>query len=120
MKASLFRSDDSLLQLDPSLLTAQRAVAAASLESAKAGAQTAQSALSTAQSQYQITLEAALAQDKKARIQDWFSKDPNRFEQPDWYFSRTEQLQSAQGQVEIALKALEDASGKFGECQRIC
>ena len=100
---------DPLLHLDPSLLSAQRAVAAAGLESAKAGAQTAQSALSTAQSQYQITLEAALAQDKKARIQDWFSKDPNQFEQPDWYFSRAEQLQSAQDQVDIASKALEEA-----------
>ena len=106
--------------LDPSLLTAQRAVAVAGLESAKAGAQTAQSALATAQSQYQIALEAALAQDKKARIQDWFSKDPNRFEQPDWYFSRTEQLQSAHDQVDIAFKALEDAQQKFGECQHIC
>ncbi len=101
--------DAPLLQLDPSLLAAQRAVAAASLESAKAGAETAQSALSTAQSQYQIALEAALAQDKKTRVQDWFSKDPNRFEQPDWYFSRAEQLQAAQGQVDVALKALEEA-----------
>ncbi|MBI5952625.1 MAG: efflux RND transporter periplasmic adaptor subunit [Chloroflexi bacterium] len=101
--------NDPLLQLDPSLLAAQRAVAAASLESAKAGAKTAQNALSTAQSQYQIALEAALAQDKKTRTQDWFSKDPNRFEQPDWYFSRTEQLQAAQDQVDIALKALEEA-----------
>jgi HlyD family secretion protein len=99
--------DDPLLQLDPSLLAAQRAVAAASLESAKAGAKTAQNALSTAQSQYQIALEAALAQDKKTRTADWFSKDPNTFEQPDWYFSRAEQLQAAQDQVDITLKALE-------------
>jgi multidrug resistance efflux pump len=101
--------DDPLLQLDPSLLIAQRAVAAASLESARAGAKTAQNALSTAQSQYQIALEAALAQDKKTRTADWFSKDPNRFEQPDWYFSRAEQLKSAQDQVDIAFKALEEA-----------
>jgi HlyD family secretion protein len=101
--------DDPLLQLDPSLLSAQRAVAAASLESAKAGAKTAQNALSTAQTQYQIALETALAQDKKTRVQDWFSKDPNTFEQPDWYFSRVEQLQSAQDQVDIAFKALEEA-----------
>ena len=46
---------------------------------------------------------------KRSRTQDWFSKDPNQFEQPDWYFSRTEQLKAAQDQVEIALKALEDA-----------
>ncbi|CAG1012321.1 hypothetical protein ANAEL_04392 [Anaerolineales bacterium] len=101
--------DAPLLQLDPSLLAAQRAVAVAGLESARAGAKTAQNALFTAQSQYQIALEAALAQDKKTRIQDWFSKDPNRFEQPDWYFSRTEQLQAAQDQVDIAFKALEEA-----------
>ncbi len=101
--------DDPLLQLDPSLLAAQRAVAAASLESARAGAKTAQNALSTARSQYQIALEAALAQDKKDRVQDWFSKDPNRFEQPDWYFSRAEQLRAAQDQVDIAFKALEEA-----------
>lgn len=101
--------DDPLLQLDPSLLAAQRAVAAASLESAKAGVRTAQSTLSTAQSQYQIALEAALAQDKKSRTQDWFSNDPNQFEQPAWYFSRSEQLQSAQDQVDIALNALKKA-----------
>ena len=106
-------SDDPLIQLDPSLLAAQRAVAAASLESAKAGAKTAQSGLSTAQSQYQIALEAALAQDKKTRVADWFSKDPNRFEQPDWYFSRAEQLKSAQDQVDIALKSMEEARAKL-------
>jgi len=107
------KTDDSLLQLDPTLLTAQRAVAAANLDAAKAGAVTAQSALNTAQSQYQIALEAALALDKKTRTQDWFSKDPNQFEQPDWYFSRTEQLKAVQGQVEVSLKALEEARGNL-------
>jgi HlyD family secretion protein len=107
------KTDDPLLHLDPTLLTAQRAVAAANLDAAKAGAVTAQSALNTAQSQYQIALEAALALDKKTRTQDWFSKDPNQFEQPDWYFSRTEQLKAVQGQVEVALKALEEARGNL-------
>ncbi len=103
------KTDDPLLHLDPTLLTAQRAVAAANLDAAKAGALTAQSALNTAQSQYQIALESALALDKKSRTQDWFTKDPNQFEQPDWYFSRTEQLKAVQGQVEVAFKALEEA-----------
>jgi HlyD family secretion protein len=104
---------DPILRLDPSLLAAQRAVAVANLEAAKAGAQTAQSALNTAQSQYQIALEAALAQDKKSRSQDWFSKDPNQFDQPQWYFTRTEQIQAAQDQVNIVLKVLEDARAKL-------
>jgi len=100
---------DPLVTLDPSLLEAQRAVAAANLEAAKAGAQSAQGALNAAKSQYQMTLEAALAQDKKTRVQDWFSKDPNQFEQPDWYFSRAEQIQAAQNQVDKALSAWQDA-----------
>ncbi len=107
------RTNDPLLHLDPSLLTAQRAVASTQVDSAKAGALTAQRALETANSQYQIALEAALAQDKKARIQDWFSKDPNQFDQPDWYFSRSEQLQSANDQADIALKALTDTQSKL-------
>jgi HlyD family secretion protein len=112
-QGSLVKTDDLLLQLDPTLLKAQQRVAAANLDAAKASALTARSALNTAQSQYQISLEAALAQDKKTRVQDWFSKDPNRFEQPDWYFSRTEQLQAVQDQVEIALKALEETKANL-------
>jgi HlyD family secretion protein len=112
-EGSQVKTNNPLLHLDPSLLTAQRAVASAQVDSAKAGAVTAQHALDTANSQYQIALEAALAQDKKARIQDWFSKDPNQFDQPDWYFSRTEQLQSANDQTDIALKALTDAQSKL-------
>jgi HlyD family secretion protein len=112
-EGTLVATNDPLLHLDPSLLTAQRAVAAAQVDSAKAGALTAQSALNTANSQYQIVLEAALAQDKKSRIQDWFSKDPNQFNQPDWYFTRGEQIQSVQDETDIAMKALEDAQAKL-------
>jgi multidrug resistance efflux pump len=112
-EGTLVKTNDPLLHLDPSLLTAQRTVASANLDAAKAGALTALSALNTAKSQYQITLEAALAQDKKTRIQDWFSKDPNQFDQPDWYFTRAEQIQSAQDQTDIALKALDDAQQKL-------
>jgi multidrug efflux pump subunit AcrA (membrane-fusion protein) len=107
------KTGDPLLNLDESLLIAQRIVAAANLEAAKAGAQTSQNALNTAKSQYQIALETALAQDRKTRVQDWFSKDPNQFTQPDWYFSRSEQIQAAQDQIDITLKALEDARAKL-------
>jgi membrane fusion protein YbhG len=101
-----------LLSLDDSLLVAQRAVAATQLESAIAGAQAAQNGLQTAESQYQITLEAALAQGKGTRLQDWFS-DPDQFEQPGWYYTRQEQTQAVQTQVEIAKKAVEDAQANL-------
>ena len=72
----------------------------------------AQNALETAKSQYQITLEAALAQGKNTRLQDWFS-DPDVFDQPGWYFTRVEQIQAAQKQVEIAQTAVEDAEANL-------
>jgi len=99
---------DPLLSLDDSLLTAQRAVAAAQLESANAGAQAAQTALQTAESQYEITFEAALAEGKKTRLEDWFS-DPDVFEQPGWYYTRGEQIEAVQLQADLARKAMEGA-----------
>ncbi len=94
------KAGDVLLTLDGTILKAQQKVAAAGLDSAKAAAQTAQTALNTAQAQYQITLENALAQAQAARIQDWFT--PNQFDQPNWYFTRSEQIQAAQTQVDNA------------------
>jgi len=102
------RDGDPLLSLDESVLGSQRAVTVAQLDSANAGVQIAQNALATAQSQYQITLESALAQGKETRLQDWFS-DPDQFEQPGWYYTREEQIQAVQKQVDIAQKAVQDA-----------
>ena len=103
---------DPLLMLDDSLLASQRVVAVAQLDSAMAGVRSAQNALATAQTQFQITLEASLAQGESTRLQDWFS-DPDLFEQPGWYYTRAEQLQSMQVQVETAQKAVEDAQSKL-------
>jgi membrane fusion protein YbhG len=104
---------DLLLSLDDSLLTSQRAVAASQVSSAMAGAQVAQDALTTMNSQYQITLSEALAQDQKTRLQDWFTKDPNQFDQPEWYFTRNEQIAAAQKKVGETQKALEDAQANL-------
>jgi HlyD family secretion protein len=107
------KTGDALLKLDDSLMAAQRAVASAQLDTANAGVTSAQNALNTAKAQYQIALEAALAQDKKTRLQDWFSKDPGQFDQPGWYFTRVEQIKSAQNQVDLNQKALEDAQANL-------
>jgi len=103
------KMDSPLLYLDDSLLIAQRAVAVSQLDSAIVGIQLAQSALNTAKYQYQITLETAQNQDQQTRLQDWFAQDPHQFEQPGWYFTRTEQINAAQSKVELALQVLEDA-----------
>jgi multidrug resistance efflux pump len=98
---------DPLAALDDSLLSGERKVAVATLDAARAGAETAATVLETAKVQYQIALEASLLQDKAARLADWFSNDPDLFDQPGWYFSRSEQIDAAQVQVDAALAALE-------------
>lgn len=108
------KAGDPLLRLDDSLLASQRAVALAQLDSAMAGTQAAQNALLTAKAQHQITLEAALAQGKSTRLQDWFS-DPDLFEQPGWYYTRLEQIKAAQAQVDGAQKAVQDAQANLDE-----
>src|SRR5512146_1049861 len=106
------KAGDPVLRLDDSLLAAQRTVAVSQLDSAKAGVQAAQNALASAKSQYQIVLEAALAQGESTRLKDWFS-DPKQFEQPGWYYTREEQIQAAQSQVDTAQKAVEDAQANL-------
>jgi multidrug resistance efflux pump len=110
--------DDPLLRQDPSLLIAQRDVAAASLASAKAAVPIQQNALNIAQAQYQTTREAALAQDKKVRLEDWYSEDQQQFDQPNWYFTRAEQEQATQTLVDEAGKTLADAKAKLANVEQ--
>lgn len=107
------KTGDPLLNLDDTLMTAQRAVASAQLDAAKAGVTSAQNAHDTAKSQYQVALASALSQDKKTRLQDWFTKDPGQFDQPGWYFTRVEQIKAAQNQVDLNQKALDDAQANL-------
>ncbi|HSB01974.1 MAG TPA: HlyD family efflux transporter periplasmic adaptor subunit, partial [Anaerolineales bacterium] len=106
------KAGDTILVLDDSLLAAQRTVALSQLDSAKVSVQAAQTALASAKSQYQITLESALAQGEITRLKDWFS-DPDQFEQPGWYYTREEQIQAAQSQVDSAKKSVEAAQANL-------
>ena len=109
------QQNETLLHLDPILLQQQRNVAAASLDLAKASSVTASNALEIAKAQYQVALQAALTQDKKARLGDWYAPDQEQFDQPNWYFTRSEQAQAAQLQVDEALIGLDAAKAKLVE-----
>jgi multidrug resistance efflux pump len=107
------KTGDALLVLDGTLLGEQRKVAAAGLESAEAGSRTSANALAIAEAQYQQALEAALAAGKKTRLEDWFSKQQQQFDQPNWYFARSEQVQAVQAQVDGAKSAWEAAKANL-------
>ncbi|MBN1303981.1 MAG: efflux RND transporter periplasmic adaptor subunit [Anaerolineales bacterium] len=112
-EGEVVESEYPLLHLDESLLAAQRSAAEAQLEAAIAGAQAAQEASGAARTQYQLTLEAALTQDEKSRLRDWYTEEADRFDQPDWYFTRDEQILAAQAQVDFAWQQLEEAREKL-------
>lgn len=98
-----------LVVLDDSLLREQRKVAAAAVESGRAASRTAETALDIAKAQYQQALEIALAQGKGTRLDDWFAKDQVEFDQPQWYFSRGEQMNAMQVQIDEAQQAWDAA-----------
>src|SRR5690349_1473432 len=100
---------DPLLSLDDRLLAAQREVAQRGVDSAHQALLTAQSAYNLAQAQYDAALTAARAQEGGQRLTDWANRTPGQFDQPLWYFSRDEQITSAQAQVESAQQALQQA-----------
>jgi len=106
---------EALLELDGTLLKEQRKAAAAGLESAKAGSATAANALSIAKAQYQAELEGALKAGDATRLIDWFSKNQVQYDQPNWYFTRAEQITAMQAQVDAAKAAWEDAEGRLAE-----
>ena len=111
------KTGDPVFVLDDTLLQEQRKVSVASLDSAKAAGDTSQTALEIARAQYQVALQAALAQDKQTRLGDWRSPDQKQFDQPNWYFTRAEQAQAVQAQVDQARKAFEDAQAKLTEVE---
>ncbi|GAB4504428.1 MAG: HlyD family efflux transporter periplasmic adaptor subunit [Anaerolineales bacterium] len=103
------KGDDSLFVLDDSLLQAHKRTLAAELDLANANLAAAQSTLDMAQLQYEQTLSAALAADRQNRITDWWTLAPDAFDQPAWYFSRSEQINAAQADVDAARVALDEA-----------
>jgi len=107
------KTGDPLLHLDDSLLTAQHAVAAAQVDSAKAAVVTAGAALASAQHQYDLAFQSALTTEQASQARDWRFSAPDEFNQPAWYFTQSEQLDSAQAEVAAAQAALDEAIGEL-------
>jgi HlyD family secretion protein len=111
------KAGDPLFRLDDSLLLAQKQAAQATLDSINANVQVAQSNLDTAQAQYNITLSNALAQEEANRRTTWDRINPDEFNQPAWYFSKEEQINSAQAEIDAAMSALEVAQVNLAETE---
>lgn len=112
-EGDLVRAGDVLFRINDSLQQAQRSVAASALETAKAAAQTADSAVASAQAQYDLTLTAAQSEQKTNRSADWSATQPIEYNQPAWYFEKTEQAVAAQKEMENDQASLDVAQDKL-------
>jgi multidrug resistance efflux pump len=106
-------ADAPLLVLDDSLILQQRAAAQAALESAMAASASAQNSMDIAKAKYQQTLEAALTTGRNSRLSDWFARDQAQFDQPEWYFSRAEQIHAVQAQIDDAKQDWQASEAKL-------
>jgi multidrug resistance efflux pump len=109
---------DPLLRLDDSLLLSEKKSAQAALDSAHASIRVAQTALDSAQIQFELTLSAALAEESLASQGEWKGSKPGEYDQPIWYFSKEEQIRSAQSAVQSAREALEKAKANLEEISK--
>ena len=111
------QAGDPLLKLDDSLLQSERQSAQAALDSAKASVEAAQVALDAAQLQYDLTLDAALAEEAATRIEIWDETKPTEFDLPVWYFSTQERIEATQAEVDSAKEAFDDAMRKLEDTE---
>jgi HlyD family secretion protein len=105
-EGDVVEAGDELIRLDDALLKAQHDLAAANVDSAKGAVTTAEAALASAQAQYTLALNSALAEEQAVRAAAWQHSRPGEFDQPLWYFSRSEQLIAAHSEVVSAAAAL--------------
>lgn len=111
------KTGDPLLKLDDSLLQSEKQSAQAALDSANANVRAAQVALDAAQLQYNLTLDAALAEEATTRIEIWDASKPTEFDLPVWYFSKAERAKATQAEVDSAKKAFDDAMAKLTDTE---
>lgn len=112
------KTGDELFRLDDSLLRAQLNVAVASLETAQAAVVVAEAGLASAQVQYDSAIKAALSEERPYRTADWFTDMPADFVQPSWYFSKAEQMESAQAYLLAAETALNQAQENLSSVEQ--
>lgn len=112
-QGDIVQAGDVLFRLDDMLPQAQRGVAVAALDTAKAASLTADAAVASAQAQYDLALTAAQAEQKSSRTANWNLAGPTEFNQPIWYFAKSEQVAAAQTEVDAAKAALDTMQSKL-------
>jgi HlyD family secretion protein len=107
------KAGEVLFRLDDTLLQGQRAVAAASLSMAQAAASTSDATLATAQANYNVALDTARLASATSRTADWQAVNPAGYTLPGGYFTRVDEIKSAQAEVDAAHSARDAAQNSL-------
>jgi HlyD family secretion protein len=100
------QTGDVLFSIDDELLQAQAEQARAAVDLANASVEAANAQLSSAQVQYDLVVQQARLATAQQRATAWATPSPADFEQPNWYYGKSEQLAAAQAEVDAASQAL--------------
>ncbi len=115
-EGQLVSKGDTLFRIDDEILVAQYDQANAAVESMDAAIKAAQQQLAAAETQYQRAAQGARLlqlQSLQTSPPVWSQTLPNQFEQPNWYYLKSETLSAAQIEVENALKAVDLEKGNL-------
>jgi HlyD family secretion protein len=88
-------------------------VAAGEVLARLVGVKAVEAQIAAAQTQYDQVYNAAMAQEKPKRSQDWYKNQPGDFTLPLWYYDQKEQMRSAQAAVDEAQAALTKTQEKM-------
>lgn len=106
-EGSSVKAGDELFNLDDEMLTAQVDQAQAAIDLADVTFEAAQAQLASAQVQYELVIQQMRLSDMQNRSTAWTAPSPEAFNQPIWYFEKSEQITGAQAEVDSASQNLE-------------
>ncbi|MEA3349943.1 MAG: HlyD family efflux transporter periplasmic adaptor subunit [Chloroflexota bacterium] len=109
----LFKLEDELLQARRRSAESALEVAEANLELILASQQSAQAAVDAAQVKLDLALSAARLDEMPERTTAWGANTPDEFQQPVWYFKKSEDLASAESETQAAEESLELERSNF-------
>jgi HlyD family secretion protein len=104
---------DLLVRLDDELLQAQRDRAEAAVHTAEATVSSAQIKVELLTLQAELTHRTERQTDQPIREDRWQASMPSAFDLPIWYFDRSEEIEAAEKEVDLALEALQDEQAHF-------
>lgn len=113
-------SGDLLFRIDGEIMQAQYNQALAAVDFAKASVKAAQEQLSAAQLQASRAEQGArllAVQNQQILVTTWAQNTPTDFEQPYWYYQKSEALLAAQNEVDQAQKLVDNEKANLEDVQ---